>query len=145
MPPILTFVIGVGASLTSLNQIAASGGTMQALIVDTGSSDPGGDFLAALKKINTSPALGCQYAIPAPPSGPPDYTKVNVELTPENSTPTALKHVADASGCTPTGGGWFYDNNTKPQQIILCGSTCTSINNGVSVEVDVVLGCASIG
>ncbi len=143
--PILTFVIGVGASLTSLNQIAMAGGTSQALIVDTGSGDPGGDFLAAMKKIGASPALGCQYAIPAPPTGTPDFGKVNVQLTPDMGTPRVLKRVGDVSGCTPTDGGWYYDNNTTPKQIILCNSTCTSINNGVSVQVDVVLGCASIG
>jgi hypothetical protein len=143
--PILTFVIGVGASLTSLNQIAVAGGTGQALIVDTGSADPGGDFLAAMKKIGASPALGCQYSIPAPPSGPADYGKVNVQLTPDMGTPQVLKRVGDASGCTPTDGGWYYDSNTQPKQIILCGSTCTSINSGTSVQVDVVLGCATIG
>jgi hypothetical protein len=141
----LTFVVGVGASLTSLNAIAAAGATGMALIVDTGSADPGGDFLAAMKKINASPALGCQYAIPAPPTGKPDFTKVNVQLTPDGGMPSVLKKVGDKSGCTPTLGGWYYDNNTTPTQIILCDSTCTSINNGVTVQLDVLLGCASIG
>jgi hypothetical protein len=143
--PILTFVIGVGASLTSLNAIAQAGGTSQALIVDTGSADPGGDFLAAMKKIGASPALGCQYMIPAPSSGAIDYSKVNVQLTPEGGTPTVLRKVGNKAGCSPTDGGWYYDNNTTPTQIILCDSTCTAINNGTSVQVDVVLGCASIG
>jgi hypothetical protein len=143
--PILTFVIGVGASLTSLNAIAQAGGTTQALIVDTGSADPGGDFLAAMKKIGASPALGCQYTIPAPSSGQIDYTKVNVQLTPDGGTPTVLRKVGNKAGCSPTDGGWYYDNNTAPTQIILCDSTCTAINNGTSVQVDVVLGCASIG
>jgi hypothetical protein len=144
-PSILTFVIGVGASLTSLNAIAAAGGTGMALIVDTGSADPGGDFLAAMKKINASPALGCQYAIPAPPGGKPDYSKVNVQLTPDGGMPSVLRKVGDKSGCTSTFGGWYYDNNTTPTQIILCDETCTSINNGVTVQLDVLLGCASIG
>jgi hypothetical protein len=143
--PILTFVIGVGASLTSLNAIAQAGGTMQALIVDTGSADPGGDFLAAMKKIGASPAIGCQYAIPMPTSGAFDAAKVNVQLTPDMGTPTVLPHVGNKAACTPQAGGWYYDNNTKPTQIILCDSTCTGINNGVSVQVDVVLGCATVG
>ncbi|HVW27410.1 MAG TPA: hypothetical protein VHC69_18730 [Polyangiaceae bacterium] len=143
--PILTFVIGVGSSLTSLNAIAQAGGTGQALIVDTGSADPGGDFLAAMKKIGASPLLGCQYSIPAPSMGTTDFTKVNVQLTPDGGTPTVLKKVGNKAGCSPTDGGWYYDNNTTPTQIILCDSTCTAINSGTSVEVDVVLGCASIG
>jgi hypothetical protein len=143
--PILTFVIGVGNSLTSLNAIAQAGGTMQALIVDTGSADPGGDFLAAMKKIGASPAIGCQYAIPMPSSGTFDATKVNVQLTPDMGTATVLPHVGNKAACSPMAGGWYYDNNTTPTQIILCDSTCSAINNGVSVQVDVVLGCATIG
>jgi hypothetical protein len=144
-PSILTFVIGVGSSLTSLNQIAQSGGTNQAFIVDT-AADPAGQFLAAMKAIETSVLLGCQYAVPAPTTGDPfDKNKVNVQYTPNGSTAISLGRVNDASQCTPTAGGWYYDDLTNPKQIILCDSSCTGINSGTGATVEIVLGCATHG
>jgi len=98
-----------------------------------------------MKKIGASPAIGCQYMIPMPAMGMFDPTKVNVQLTPDMGTPTLLTHVGSKMGCTPTAGGWYYDNNTTPTQIILCDSTCMGINSGTSIQVDVVLGCATQG
>jgi hypothetical protein len=145
-PSIKTFVIGVGSSLTSLNQIAASGGTQQALIVDAAGADPGGQFLKAMQAIETSVLLGCQYQIPKPQGTTTfDPNKVNVQFTPNGSTPTLIKHVDNAGACNPTDGGWFYDNPAAPTQIILCDSTCTNINGGDAATVEIVLGCASIG
>jgi hypothetical protein len=145
-PSVLTFVIGVGSSLTSLNQIAQAGGTQQALIVDAAGADPGGQFLAAMKAIEGSVLLGCQYKTPIPQGGAAfDPTKVNVQFTPLGSTPTTIRHVHDASQCNPTDGGWYYDNPSAPTQIILCDSTCGGINAGSGATVEIVLGCASIG
>lgn len=143
-PSIMTFVIGVGSSLTSLNQIAAAGGTGQAFIVDT-AADPAGQFLAAMKAIETSVLLGCQYAVPAPTTGPFDPNKVNVQYTPNGSTAISLGKVGNAGQCTPTSGGWYYDNPSAPTQIILCDSSCTAINGGTGATVQIVLGCATHG
>jgi hypothetical protein len=145
-PSVMTFVIGVGNSLTSLNQIAQAGGTNTAFIVDTAGADPGGQFLAAMKAIETSVLLGCQYAVPTPTTGEPfDPSKVNVQFTPNGSTATSLGRVADANACTPTAGGWYYDNPSAPKQIILCPSSCTAINAGTGATVEIVLGCATHG
>ena len=144
-PSILTFVIGVGSSLTSLNQIAASGGTGQAFIVDT-ATDPAAQFLQAMKDIETSVLLGCQYAVPTPQGGATfDKDKVNVQFTPNGSTAISLGRVANAGACTPTNGGWYYDDPTNPKQIILCDSSCTGINSGTGATVEIVLGCATHG
>lgn len=145
-PKIVTFVVGIGSSLTSLNQIAAAGGSQQALIVDTAGADPGGQFLAAMKAIRSSVLLGCRYEIPIPAGGNAfDPAKVNVQFTPLGGAPTLIKHVPAASACTPTDGGWYYDNPSAPTQIILCDSTCTGLNAGSGSTVTVVLGCATIG
>jgi hypothetical protein len=145
-PPVMTFVIGVGSSLTSMNQIAQAGGTQQALIVDAAGADPGGQFLKAMKAIEGSVLLGCQYKVPIPQGGAAfDPLKVNVQFTPTGSTATTIRHVQDANGCNPTDGGWYYDNPAAPTQIILCDSTCTGINAGSGATVEIVLGCASIG
>jgi Mg-chelatase subunit ChlD len=47
MPSISTFVIGVGSSLGSLNQLAQAGGTNMAFIVDTGGDEGQRDLHAA--------------------------------------------------------------------------------------------------
>jgi hypothetical protein len=144
-PKIVTFVIGIGSSLTSLNQIAQSGGSQQAFIVDTAGADPGGQFLAAMKAIRNSVAFGCKYKIPVPAAGPFDPSKVNVQFTPTGGTPTLMKHVAAASACTPTDGGWYYDDASVPKQIILCDSTCAALNAVSGATVTIVLGCPTIG
>jgi hypothetical protein len=144
-PPVMTFVIGVGSSLTSLNQIAASGGTQQALIVDAAGADPGGQFLAAMKAIEGSVLVGCQYNVPVPTTGTLDPLKVNVQYTPAGGNPTLIRHVNDKSQCDPTNGGWFYDNPSAPTLIIFCDSTCSAVNSGDSAKVDIQLGCATIG
>src|SRR5580698_2903806 len=79
IPKILTFVIGVGSDLTSLNGIAQAGGTGTAFIVDT-SMNVSQQFLTALNKIRGA-ALGCQYKIPVPAGGATvDFEKVNVQF-----------------------------------------------------------------
>lgn len=145
-PQVLTFVIGVGSSLTSLNQIAASGGTQQAFIVDTAGNDPGGEFLAAMEAIKNSVLLGCQYQIPAPPGGEPiDYSKVNVRYTPAAGAEKFLRNVPNAAACAASDDGWYYDNPTTPTQINLCDTACGTLKGGGSATIEVLLGCATIG
>ncbi len=111
-PSVKTFVIGVGSSLTSLNQIAASGGTTKALIVDT-ASNPGQQFLDALNQIRGS--VGCILKIPQPKSGTPDPGSVNVAFTP-GRRPAAdppADQSGDESGCQGD-KKWYYDDPQNP-------------------------------
>ncbi len=142
-PKILTFVIGVGSSLTAMNQIAAAGGTGNAFIVDTGGNVLQ-QFQAALKAIQGK-ALGCQYSIPVPTNGQPvDYTKVNVQLT-VGGTPKVLAYVTSEAKCDPTAGGWHYDDPLAPTKILLCGNTCASVTADTNAKVDIQLGCPRVG
>ncbi len=138
-PSIKTFVIGVGSSLTSLNKIAASGGTTQAIIVDT-ATNPGQQFLDALDQIRG--AIGCNYNIPDSGGQAPDYGKVNVAFTPSGGAQDILKNTGNAGGCQG-GPGWYYDNPSNPTQIILCPSSCDVVSNQPG-KVDVVVGCQTI-
>ncbi len=138
-PSIATFVIGVGSQLSALNGVAAAGGTGQAFIVDT-SQNVNQQFMAALNAIRGA-ALGCNYSIPVPESGVPDYSKVNVEYTPGGSTtPQVIPHVTDKGSCPATGNAWYYDDPTSPTQILLCDATCNALSQDSTGEVDVVLG-----
>jgi hypothetical protein len=142
-PRILTFVVGVGVSLISLNTIAAAGGTQQARIVDTAGTAPGDQFLATIKSIQGSVLGGCRYRLPVPASGPLDPTKVTVQITPALGTVSSIKQVVGAAACTPSDGGWYYDNPVNPIKMILCDSTCFAVHNDVTT-VEFVLGCPTI-
>jgi hypothetical protein len=142
-PKILTFVIGVGSSLTSLNGIAAAGGTKQAYIVDT-NGNAQQQFLDALNAIRGT-AAGCQYQIPLPTNGgTPNYDQVNVEITPPGKPQVIAYKVTDKAACPPNPYFWYYDDNAKPTQIIFCDATCTQVMTDKSDEVDVLLGCGSL-
>ncbi len=141
-PSVPTFVIGVGPSLSSLNAIAAAGGTGSAFLVDTGGNVVQ-QFQAALAAIQDS-ALGCEYTIPQPAQGMLDFGKVNVQYTPGNGgMPQVIGNVANAAACDPQSGGWYYDNNAMPTKIILCDKQCTTVSADPNGKVDILLGCAT--
>jgi hypothetical protein len=140
---ILTFVIGVGDSLSNLNGIAAAGGTSHAFLVDT-SADVNSQFLAALNAIRGA-ALGCQYQIPVPQEGLPDYDKVNVQYTPGGGgAPALIPMVAAEANCPGSGLGWYYDNPAHPTQILLCPGICDMVKNDPAGQVDVLTGCTTV-
>ena len=146
---VLTFVIGVGTDLTSLNAVAQAGGTGTAFIVD-GSGGPATSrqFIEALKKIQTAAALACTYVLPAPPPGEMlDPGKVNVEYTTGNPpTTVTIPNVPDKASCG-TSQGWYYDNPTKPTQIVMCDTTCSALSapsNTQNRQLDIVLGCKTV-
>jgi hypothetical protein len=139
-PKVLTFVIGVGSSLTALNGIAAAGGTNSAYIVDTGANATS-QFLQALNAIRGA-ALGCQYNIPVPTTGQPDYSRVNVQYTPGNGgNSQVFDHYPDKASCPPGGDGWYYDDNAHPTLINLCDATCDKVGADAKGKIDILLGC----
>ncbi len=142
-PKILTFVIGVGSSLTALNGIAAAGGTGQALIVDT-NQNVNQQFLDALNKIRGA-VLSCSYLIPTPAMGTPNFNSVNVQYSPGGGgAPIVLPNVKDKANCPGAGNAWFYDDNAAPKQILLCDATCTTVSADSKGQIDILLGCATI-
>lgn len=144
-PKIPTFVIGVGPSLSSLNGIAAAGGTTSAFLVDTGGNVQQ-QFLDAMNNIRHA-ALGCSYTIPLPTDGtPPDYTKVNVIYTPGGGgQPVTIPYVMSKANCPMApANGWYYDDVTNPHQILLCDSTCGTVEADTQGEIDVQLGCSTV-
>ncbi|HEY6039860.1 MAG TPA: hypothetical protein VIV58_36515 [Kofleriaceae bacterium] len=141
-PSVLTFVIGVGSSLSNLNGIAAAGGTTQAFLVDTG-GNVNQQFLDAMNAIRHA-ALGCNYLIPVPTSGDPNYSEVNVVYQPAGGSAQTFPNVPDMASCPANGNGWYYDNPANPMQIVLCPSSCTLVEGDTTGEVDVTLGCSTV-
>jgi hypothetical protein len=141
-PKVLTFVVGVGDSLSNLNGIAAAGGTGQAYLVDT-SANVTQQFLDALNKIRGA-AVGCQYAIPPAKSGASlDYGTVNVQLASGGAAVTIPK-VDDASQCPSSGDAWYYDTNGAPSAVVLCDATCKAVAVDATAEVSLAIGCATL-
>ena len=142
-PSVMTFVIGVGPSLSSLNGIAAAGGTTQAFLVDTG-GNVNQQFLDAMNAIRHA-ALGCNYLIPTPTDGSmPNFSEVNVVYQPMGGNAQTFPNVMDMASCPASGNGWYYDNPASPTQIILCPASCTLVEADMTGEVDVTLGCSTV-
>jgi hypothetical protein len=139
-PSIRTFVVGVGSSLGSLNDIASAGGTTAAFMVDTGTNVTA-QFLAALNAIRGQ-ALGCTYSLPSLDGGTADLTKVNVQYTPgSGGAPELIPQAPDQAHCQATSDAWYYDSATAPTQIVLCPQTCATVGADATGRVDVLVGC----
>ncbi len=145
LPKIRTFVIGVGSSTANLNGIANAGGTNHAYIVDT-DADTNAQFLAALEEIQHI-VLACSYQVPTPAGGGTvDPANVNVEFASgDGSPPAVFDQVPNVGDCPSQGGAWYYDNPIKPTKIVLCPATCTGVSADAKGEIDIVLGCKTVG
>lgn len=134
------FVIGVG-NTGNLDQIAKSGGTTAATIVNTNNAQQTAqDFQKALNAIRAS-TLACEYQIPQLPQGA-TVSQVNVDYTPSGGVTETMTYDAN---CTGTTHGWHYDDPKNPTKIMLCKSTCQDVQKDASGKVDLVLGCATKG
>lgn len=143
-PPIATYVIGVGASLSNLDQIARAGGTSSAYVVDARQNTTA-SFLAALNAIRGEAVLPCTYELPpASPGKPFDYERVNVDYTPgTTSVPAPLLQVPSRGACDPglPLSGWHYDDPLAPTSIALCPSTCKTVQGDTAGSIQVRVGC----
>jgi hypothetical protein len=144
-PSIQTYVIGVGSSLTSLDQIATAGGTGHAYIIDT-TQDTTARFIDAMNAIRTRAALPCEYGMPkAADGGVVDIEKVNVTFTASadggNAQKTLVLKVSDKGACGSAQGGWYYDDPSAPTSINLCESTCALAKTAFGGRIDILVGC----
>jgi len=138
-PAISTFVVGVGDGLDNLNAIAIAGGTTQAFVVTDQNASK--EFAAALDAIRKS--LACEFTIPTPTTGEPDYGKINVQYTPGGGMATILGQVANLDACTDA-GGWYYDDPANPKIIKLCPASCSVAKADPNGKVDILLGCKTV-
>jgi von Willebrand factor type A domain len=149
-PSIKTFVIGVftpdeqSAAQNNLNQVASAGGTTSALVITT-NQNVEQQFLQALTKLRGS-ALPCEFSLPQPKSGTPDYTKVNVQYASGSAPGTLLPNVSDSGACSGS-GGWYYNvapSSGTPTKIELCPTSCDALKKDANATVDVIQGCTTI-
>jgi hypothetical protein len=124
-------------NVSNLNQIAVSGGTGNAILVDTGNPARTVDtFNEAIAKIR-SQGLSCEVDIPQPPSGKTfDKEAVNVSLTTDD-TKTELGYSPDCSDA----GAWRFDVPDAPEKIVLCEDTCELTKAAAGPSLQVEFGC----
>jgi hypothetical protein len=132
-PSIPTYVLGLG-NVGGLDQMAMAGGTNNAFVV----SDPGQvqAVVDAMNSIRAS-ALPCEYSVPDS-SGTFDKSLVNLDWTREG-TLTTVPYVGNQASCDATRGGWYYDSDETPTQLIACAKTCDDFKGGGNVDIR--LGC----
>lgn len=146
-----TYVIGVFTqdeeqdAKTNLNQIAAKGGSNQAFVINT-TQNVSQQFLQALDAIRGS-ALPCDFTLPVPKQGSPDYSKVNVQYTSGSGSPTTIYFVPNAAACDPSTGGWYYDvdpSKGTPTKVMMCPQTCSGYKADTKAKIEIVQGCSTI-
>jgi hypothetical protein len=140
---VYTYAVGLeGSNVGLMHQIAAAGNTGQAIIISAGGT-AAADLLAALQAIQGN-TLACNFAMPTSQTGEEiDPTKVNVTYTPgSGGMPVTINQVSDASACTAA-GGWHYDNPAAPTQIILCPTTCQTVQADPTGKIQIVVGCGT--
>jgi hypothetical protein len=94
--------------------------------------------------IDGSEPIPCQWQIPEPPMGETlDPDLVNVEfLDIDVGAPETIYHVDDAAACDPVIGGWYYDDNDAPKNIILCPVSCDAVSGAADgSEINLLFGC----
>ncbi len=149
-PSVKTFVIGVfttaekATAQTNLDAIANAGGTNKAIVIDTATNVTTA-FQAALDAIRGQ-ALPCDYNVPTPEAGTPDYDKVNVQLT-DAGGKSVVANKANAGACDPATGGWYYDKDPAqgqvPTKIEMCPATCDDLKTNGG-QIDIKIGCQTI-
>jgi hypothetical protein len=135
-----TYVIGVGDALADLDAVASAGGTGKAILVSTASPQQvTQDLTTALGKVKAN-ALSCEYTLPAPPAGQVlEPGKVNVVYTPKGGAATSIAFDGTCAG----GVGWHYDNANAPTKIVMCPSTCSTLEGDSTGGVQILFGCAT--
>jgi hypothetical protein len=135
VPSIRTFVVAAATGLSALGAISSAGGTGSPVVV----TDPKttSDLIRQSFQRLSRTNLSCSYRIPlGGDGGRTNPGLINVVIR-TGGVESTLKLFASSAGC---GNGWYYDNPMKPENIMLCPTTCADLFNG---ELQIVVGCAS--
>jgi hypothetical protein len=145
-----TFIVGMdGAAFNNLQTMAQNasprthsnycgGGPNPCWYYSVGNGDPSA-FVDALREIQQS-AIGCVYNMPRTDAGVVDPARIRVTYS-AGGVPPAQSIPPRATAADCGGGGWYYDNPTRPTTIHLCPNTCNGVKSDTAARVDVIVGC----
>ena len=120
----------------------------QALSIKTGglryptcrNSDFNVIFNAIAEEVILSSGVSCEIALPNEGDFDPDGA--TVQYLPAGDPPaTMLNRAIDAADCGNVTGGWYYDDNSNPTELILCTTTCDLINADPAARISIDVGC----
>ena len=135
---IRTFVIGIGVPSTTTAAIAAAGGGQAFDLVPN--SLLGTNLAAALSSIRQN-LFPCSYSLPAPGLFDPSNPVVTyIYGAPGPIMNVNEPQVANLAACGAA-GGFYYDNNVNPTQVILCPLVCTAHQAALFSAIKVVISC----
>jgi len=100
-------------------------------------------FTALAASVVQGLSLPCVFDIPSPSDGSTiDPTHVNFVYSPTSGGAVTIPNVGTMAGCS--GDGWYYDNPAAPTQIIVCPTTCSTLEGDATGTVSVQFGCSTI-
>lgn len=123
-------------------------GGVRAQICDQASSAAWDDFFGAVaSRVEDTARIACEIDLPPPPDELMlDPSRVNV-LIEADGDQRAFPRVTGPDACGPL-GGWHYDDETSPTQVILCPASCEDaqrvLRESGSAGVRVAFGCQSV-
>jgi hypothetical protein len=86
----------------------------------------------------------CEWSIPESSEDAPfDPNKVNIRLTAGDKSQTTFVKVGSADACIAN--AWHYDSEEQPTRFIACPQTCETIEADDKSQIDILLGCATLG
>jgi hypothetical protein len=137
---IVTYAVGLeGSNEGQMQQVAQAGGGKSFFI---GNGNASADLLAALQEIRGE-QLACELLIPMPQDGQPFQPNlVNVKYTKGpmlGGGEEQFGNVPNEAACVD--GGWYYNDPTNPETIILCPQTCDRVSLDPEGSLQVLLGC----
>jgi hypothetical protein len=136
MPPLNTYVLGIGPSTGNLDAIALAGGTNAAYMVTSSGTTA---LLQALNSIRSKTQtqvgtkISCSQKIPPSNSFKMlDFAATVVKtITGDAGISSSPPRVADRAACG-TMEGWYFDNPMQPTTIEFCPATCSMVSTGRS-------------
>ncbi len=135
---IRTYVIGIGVPATTTAAIASAGGGQAFDLVPNALL--GTNLALALNSIRQN-MFPCSYTLPAPGLFDPSNPLLSrVYGAPGPITVAPQTQVANLAACGAT-GGFYYDNNANPTQVILCPLLCTAHRALLYSAIKLVISC----
>jgi hypothetical protein len=132
----------LGGPDTTVQLIRDTGGVQADLDQATLGGDP---FTQLLDELATSVivgALGCDYEIPAVPTGETfDRDLVNVVYS-SAAGDTTFARVSALDLCADL-PAWAYDNANDPRKVQLCPAACRQVQGDAAAKIQIGFGCAT--
>ena len=98
-------------------------------------------FTAIAAGVIDGAAVACEFDIPQPDAGIIDPSKVEVEYIPGGTgNPSIFGQVSDEPSCAG-GDGFYFDDPISPSRVLLCPTSCNTVQGDDDATVNVLFGC----